>query len=653
MKWIHQLTSRQIRFIGVMIAAILLISIRFFWPIIFSGYTQPKAVKGVIDLQQWDFQHKGNVKLRGEWTFVPNQFIPPFPLHAWLPEAKFVKTPHLWNAYFDSKKPSALGYATYRLNILLPEKSSNTSSNPVTYAFHVTNIRSSYTLFVNGAALGSRGQPGKDKASYKPDNYPYIAFVNITGNEAEVILHVANFDYQIGGGILIPIELGTPSQITTSKKYAEMSDTAIFVLMVLLAIFSGFLYSYQSKQTHLLYFTLFFLSLALYIVTNSERILIALSGLPYNVYSMLQLLSIAGIIYFSYMFIIRMYPELSWTIPLWIVRMICGGFSCLFLFAKLSFYSFLLPYWFYFLEVMIACMLAMLLKAVWNHKDDALYLFLGALALLCHGIPFIMLIYDVILPEVPPIDLIVFALSLMLLVTHRFVETMGQVESLTLQQVRMEMAFMQAQIKPHFLFNSLNTIGSFIETEPYRAQDLLGEFSTYLRSGFDLTSLEPTVPFDREWTLVEAYLKLEQARYGEALNIYIDIAAARGVRLPPLSLQPLVENAVRHGVMMRVEGGSIRITAQAIENEVELSVADTGIGISHDRLASLLDNTSSDKSALTSNGNGIGLKNIQHRLIHTYGKGLLISSTLQQGTLITFRIPKEAAQEDDLKNTIG
>jgi len=261
--------------------------------------------------------------------------------------------------------------------------------------------------------------------------------------------------------------------------------------------------------------------------------------------------------------------------------------------------------------------------------------------------------YGIFMHAVPPIDLMVFALSLMLIVANRFVETMDQVKSLSLQQIRMEMAFMQAQIKPHFLFNSLNTIGSFIETEPYRAQDLLGEFSTYLRFGFDLTNLEPTVPFDREWMLVEAYLKLEQARYGDALKIYADVAHARGVRLPPLTLQPLVENAVRHGVMRQSEGGTIRITAKVIENQVEISVADTGVGISPERLATLLINTASYEPPLPSTGNGIGLKNIQHRLIHTYGTGLLISSNLEQGTIIKFRIPIEAAKEDDLKNTFG
>ncbi|WP_162463398.1 sensor histidine kinase [Paenibacillus psychroresistens] len=657
MKWMHLLPNRKKRLIGVILAAILLVTMRFVWPFVFNGYAQPKAVQGVMDLRQWDFQLKGKVKLRGDWTFVPNQFISPAAPHSDLTHATFVKTPHLWNAFFDNKKTTPLGYASYRLNILLPKNNNTTSVEPVIYAFKIQNIRSAHTLFVNGVPLGNLGIPGKAKASYKPENYPYIVLTNIKGNEAEVILHVANFDHQMGGGILLPLEFGTADQIITGKKYAEMSDTAIIVLLLLLAIFCGFLFSYQSKQRHLLYFMLFCLSSSLYLMTNSEKLLIATAALPFNVYTDLQMLTTIGIVYFAYKFIIWLYPELSLKSILLVIQIICVGYTCLFLFTPMTFYSLFLPYWYYFLEIMIIYMLAILLKAVWIHREDAPYLFLAAVALMCNGITYILQIYDIILPFVPPIDLMIFALSLMLLVTHRFVETMEQVKNLSLQRVRIEMAFLQAQIKPHFLFNSLNTIGSFIETEPYRAQDLLGEFSTYLRFSFDFTNLEPSVPFDREWTLVEAYLKLEQARFGESLQIYVDVAQAKDIRLPPLSLQPLIENAIRHGVMKRSEGGSIRITARVIDNEVELAVEDSGIGIPNEQLVSLLSKLSIDsdfdETPNTSDVNGIGLKNIQHRLVHTYGKGLIISSIVQQGTLVKFRIPKETAKENDIENTFG
>jgi sensor histidine kinase YesM len=341
---------------------------------------------------------------------------------------------------------------------------------------------------------------------------------------------------------------------------------------------------------------------------------------------------------------VRMYPEVLRSISQWIIRITIGSFALLFLFTDAHVFSGILPMWFVFFYALIIYLLGLLFKVVMAHREDAPFLLLAAIGLLCRGLTYIMLNYTEVLPAVPPIDLIVFALSLMLIVANRFVKTMDQVKSLSLQRVRMEMAFMQAQIKPHFLFNSLNTIGAFIETEPYRAQDLLGEFSTYLRYSFDFTNLEPTVPFDREWNLVEAYLKLEQARYGEKLNVYIDVAHAKGLRIPPISLQPLVENAVRHGVVKRSEGGTIRITAKVIANEVELSVEDNGVGIPSQHLAELLAYTALDGVFLPSNVHGIGLKNIQHRLVHTYGKGLTIHSVEQQGTIIKFRIPKEATK---------
>jgi two-component system LytT family sensor kinase len=652
MKWNRLFPIRQKRIVFVIIAAILLIAFRFIWPFVSSGYEQPKAVQGILDLRHWDFKLKGNIKLDGEWAFVPYQLVSPATTHTSLSEAKFIQVPHLWNHYLDEKKTTPLGFATYRLNILLPEKLITSPAAPITYAFNISNIRSSHTLFVNGILSGNSGSPGASYKSSKPDNYPYVAFTNVIGNEAEVLLHVANYDNKIGGGILLPIEFGTPEQILSSKRSAEIIDTAFISLFLLLSISCGFLYSYQPKQTHLLFFTLFCLFEVLSVATRSEKLLIT-SALAFNTYSKLQVVPIVGIVYFCYMFVVRMYPELLKPIPLLIIRLVTGSFAFLFLLTDLRFFSGFFNIFFPVYAILIFYLAALFLKAVFAHREDAPYLFLAAIALSCSGITYIMLVNGIFLPNVPPIDLIVFALCLMFLITHRFVRTTEQIKALSLQRVRIEMAFMQAQIKPHFLFNSLNTIGSFIETEPDRAQDLLGEFSTYLRYSFDFTNLELSVPFDREWTLVEAYLKLEQARYGERLEIYADIAHARRLRLPPLSIQPLVENAIRHGVMMQLEGGTIRITAKVIDNEIELSVEDNGIGISDERLANLLISPSSDEEPITSDVSGIGLKNIQHRLIHTYGKGLMISSIVQQGTIVKFRIPKETPKGHDFENNVG
>jgi two-component system, LytTR family, sensor kinase len=652
MKWNRLFPHRQKRIVGVIIAALLLIAFRFIWPYVFSGYEQPKAVQGILDLRQWDFKLKGNIKLEGEWAIVPYQLVSPSTTHASLSETKFVQVPHLWNHSLDEKKSTPFGFATYRLNILLPEKLIASPAASITYAFNISNIRSSHTLFVNGIPIGNAGSPGASYTSSKPGNYPYIAFTNVTGNKAEVLLHVANYDNKIGGGILLPIEFGTPEQILSSRRSAEISDTAIISLFLLLSVSCFFLYSYQPKQTHLLYFTLFSLLEALSIGTRNEKLLIT-PALTFNIYSKLQVLPIVGIIFFSYMFVVRMYPELLKPIPFLIIRLVSVSFACLFLLTDLRFFSGFFKIWFPVCAILIFYLIFLFLKAVFAHREVAPFLFLAAIGLSFSAISYIMLVNGIFLPNAPPIDMIVFAFSLMFLITHRFVRTMEQIKALSLQRARIEMAFMQAQIKPHFLFNSLNTIGSFIETEPDRAQDLLGEFSTYLRYSFDFTNLEPSVPFDREWTLVEAYLKLEQARYGERLEIYADVAQARRLRLPPLSIQPLVENAIRHGVMMRSEGGTIRITAKVIDNEVELSVEDNGIGISDERLANLLISPSSVEEPIISDVNGIGLKNIQHRLIDTYGKGLMISSIVQQGTIIKFRIPKETSKGHDFENTVG
>ena len=134
---------------------------------------------------------------------------------------------------------------------------------------------------------------------------------------------------------------------------------------------------------------------------------------------------------------------------------------------------------------------------------------------------------------------------------------------------------------------------------------------------------------------IKSYLEIEKARFGEKLNIIYDIPDNIECLLPPLLLQPIVENAVKHGIFEKVEGSTIEIIALDYEMETELIVKDNGVGMSEELLASLFD----DKD----NSTGIGLKNVNNRLKNKYGKGyeLIIESTLGCGTTVKMRIPKK------------
>lgn len=198
--------------------------------------------------------------------------------------------------------------------------------------------------------------------------------------------------------------------------------------------------------------------------------------------------------------------------------------------------------------------------------------------------------------------------------------------------VQAEIAFLQAQIKPHFLYNALNAIISVCPVDPDKATDLLLDLSQYLRSSFDFQNRGQTVPIEKELGLVQSYLALEQARFDERLNIEFDVPDDIMGLVPPLSIQPIVENAVNHGLMQKEAGGTVQLSIQLLPGQLVVAVKDDGVGMSPQRIAEVLSEERTE--------GGIGLRNIQRRLLKMYGTGLSIHSVPGQGTAISYTIPR-------------
>ena len=199
---------------------------------------------------------------------------------------------------------------------------------------------------------------------------------------------------------------------------------------------------------------------------------------------------------------------------------------------------------------------------------------------------------------------------------------------------RAEVRALRAQICPHFVYNALTTIASFIRTDPVRARELLIEFADFTRYSFR-TAGEYTTLQD-ELTNIERYVRLEKARFGDRLNIKLQIAPeVLSVVLPFLALQPLVENAVRHGLGSKPNGGTITITAENAGNECVIIVEDDGIGMDPARLHEDLDDAHQS-------GAHVGLGNVDDRMRSTFGDdfGLVVDTNIGQGMKITLRVPK-------------
>ncbi|MGE8000780.1 ATP-binding protein [Lysinibacillus sp. NPDC093190] len=202
------------------------------------------------------------------------------------------------------------------------------------------------------------------------------------------------------------------------------------------------------------------------------------------------------------------------------------------------------------------------------------------------------------------------------------------------QRLHLETAWLQAQIQPHFLFNTLNTIASLSTIDTDRMIDLMHHFGEYLHASFDVRNLQRVVPLQDELELVRSYLYINQQRFGDLLNIEWDVYDNINIEIPPISLQTLVENAIRHGVLKQEEGGTVCIRIKDFSDHVAVSVIDDGVGID----PSILDELQSGSNSPNA---GVGLRNTDLRLKRIYGQRLQIKSTLNEGTAVTFHIPKK------------
>lgn len=230
---------------------------------------------------------------------------------------------------------------------------------------------------------------------------------------------------------------------------------------------------------------------------------------------------------------------------------------------------------------------------------------------------------------------ITFGMAMMYIHNAEFVQ-LSTDDSLREQRLQI----MLSQIRPHFIYNSLSSISSLCETDPKRAQELTDDFAEYLRSQLDAFELEQELPFKKVLEQTGFYIKLEQMRFGDRLKVEQDIRV-KSFSLPTMTLQPLVENSIRHGICKKEEGGTVKISSYETEDSYCVEVKDDGVGFD------LKGIPSGDKSH-------IGIKNVRERLI-TYGDSLEVESAVGCGTTVTIIVPKQKSRGGRKKheNTCG
>lgn len=204
----------------------------------------------------------------------------------------------------------------------------------------------------------------------------------------------------------------------------------------------------------------------------------------------------------------------------------------------------------------------------------------------------------------------------------------SKIEQIKEMANKAEIKALQTQINPHFLFNALNAITSSIRINPDKARELIINLSSYLRYNLELN--DEFIDIKKELKQVKDYIEIEKARFGNKLNIIYDIDDV-DVKIPSLSIQPLVENAIVHGILKDKGTGTVNISVKEQDEKVKISITDSGVGISEDTIERVYNDNIPE--------NKIGLYNVHLRLKLIYGKGLIIKR-LEKGTKIEFYIKR-------------
>ena len=210
-------------------------------------------------------------------------------------------------------------------------------------------------------------------------------------------------------------------------------------------------------------------------------------------------------------------------------------------------------------------------------------------------------------------------------VKARRLEAEKQALKLELQESRI--SIMLSQMQPHFIFNTLNTIYHLCEIDPQIARSTINSFSQYLRNNIDNLERSEMIHFDKEMSFVQAYLDIEKVRFDDELLITFDTPVTN-FQLPVLTVQPIVENAVKHGTSKKQGVSSLHISTRETDTAYEIEIRDTGVGFNVSQVP-------------TDEHKHVGISNVRQRLMHLCDGTLDIESAVGEGTTAIIRIPKK------------
>lgn len=636
--------SKAVTHWQAIVAAIFLLILLITPLLMFSSPTAGLVKDGRVNLTDDHFVGQPWVQLDGMWQFYWGRLLTPqdFLKGDGPTSDSLVKVPGGWN---DRGAGTGLeddhGVATYRLLLTYPAA----LTDP---ALSLKRVTRAFKLYANGELIAEVGKVSENMDGYQPGYELLTVDLPPEGQELELIIQVANLDYARGGLRESPV-------FGSAKALARNSQTML-ILQVFFAgsvfiffIFYLLQYLLQRQNRASCFFSLICLVAALRaFIWGESPLLLLYPQAPFVIGIYINYVTGYLLLPLVIMFVDSFYPAIFKKRTIMLAMA-----PNLFFISLLAFPVEVMPlfnnYFYLVMLLQMVFVLSLLFKAVLKGKEYAL------LMLIVIGLMFLSNIIDALnytgTGKINITYMTLFgtfitisALSLIQAMQQRdlyrqivvFSKKLLEAEELKEKIRSTEIAFLQAQIKPHFLYNALNAIANLAEQDGARGSSLILDLAAYFRNNMDLKNLDKMVTLEQELESVRRYFNIEQARFGEKIKLDLIISASLAEEMPILVLQPLVENAVRHGVTKRPRGGRVILKVEETAMELVVTIEDNGVGMDVSLASEVLEGRVE--------GQSVGLSNIHQRLLYFYGRGLIIESEPGAGTKVTFIIPRGAVE---------
>jgi PAS domain S-box-containing protein len=337
----------------------------------------PTAVKGVLDLTNWDFKKDGPVDLNGEWEFYWMQLLTPEDFTQTTPTRKtaFIKVPRYWKGYeLEGKKLPGYGYVTYRLKIVIDKPKGS-------FALRTVEISNAYTIFVNGQEIDSLGQAGINRETTVPQQFPQIFDFEPHSNQIELIIQVSNFHHR-RGGVWEVIQLGREKDIREAQEKRLSFDLFLFGSIFLMALYHLGLFIVRKKDRSPLYFSVFCFLIALRLMTTGGRYLILLfPNVSWELMLKLEYLSFYLAIPAFGLFMQSIFQKFSERV-LRLLEGVAVAFSCAVVFSPARFFTHTLSIYEIFTLMTVIYGLYVTFASLTQKRIEA-FVFLLGFAILC------------------------------------------------------------------------------------------------------------------------------------------------------------------------------------------------------------------------------------------------------------------------------